>query len=428
MALHAFVVMPFGLKAGIDFNRVYAEYIRPALEGAGFDVFRADEETRAGNIRTDMFQELLVADVVVADLSIDNANVWYELGVRHALRARGVIQVQCSRDYMPFDVCVDRTLRYHIKDGTPAPATLEADRKALADCATETISAWHGRKVSPVYHLLRVLRPPGHLPEDLAAQLQIEQPWPSAWRRRKIKQIVAKRADTGSTWPLINHPRGKYYAHNSPILLRNAVRASTAAPTYFVPEKFDVGFGEPGAFVDGGVSMANNPALQLFLVATLKGFPFRYPTGEHRLLLVSVGTGVWQRKDDVDAVADGKLWNWAQEVPSMLMEDASWQNQLLLQYLSRSSTPWLIDREVGDLSTDLLTPEPALTYLRYNVALETAALQAVGLPTLAAKAEALREMSDASNREALALIGDTAAAQQVRDEHFPDAFNLTTAE
>ena len=88
MAYHAFVAMPFGIKEQIDFNRVYGELIKPALEDAGFEVFRADEEMRAGDIRTDMFQELLMADLVVADLSIDNPNVWYELGVRHALRAR----------------------------------------------------------------------------------------------------------------------------------------------------------------------------------------------------------------------------------------------------------------------------------------------------------------------------------------------------
>src|SRR4249920_1814783 len=132
MALHTFVAMPFGQKENIDFNKIYSEYIKPALEGAGFEVFRADEEQRAGDIRTDMFQELLLADLVVVDLSIDNPNVWYELGVRHGLRPRGVIQVQCKRDYMPFDVYVDRTLRYTIKDGTPDPATLEDDKKALA--------------------------------------------------------------------------------------------------------------------------------------------------------------------------------------------------------------------------------------------------------------------------------------------------------
>lgn len=160
MALHAFVVMPFGRKEEIDFNAVYADYIKPALERVGCTVFRADEEQRAGNIRTDMFQELLLADLVVADLSIDNPNVWYELGVRHGLRSRGVIQVQCKRDYLPFDVYVDRTLRYHIKDGVPDPQFLEADQKALTTFAKETIDSWRERKVSPVYHLLRFLQEP----------------------------------------------------------------------------------------------------------------------------------------------------------------------------------------------------------------------------------------------------------------------------
>ena len=160
MPYHVFVAMPFGVKEGIDFNRVYADLIKSSLEGAGFEVFRADEEERAGNIRIDMFQELLLADLVVVDLSIDNPNVWYELGVRHALRPRGVIQIQGKRDHLPFDVYVDRALRYRLKDGALDPAQLEDDKKKLADFATATMEAWHGRKVSPVYQLLPNLKPP----------------------------------------------------------------------------------------------------------------------------------------------------------------------------------------------------------------------------------------------------------------------------
>ncbi len=160
MGLHVFVVMPFGVKEGINFNRVYSEYIKPALEAEGFEVFRADEEVRAGNIRTDMFQELLIADLVVADLSIDNPNVWYELGVRHGLRSRGIVQIDAKRDYMPFDVYTDRKLRYSLKDGAPDPATLEEDKKKLGRMARETVEAWHGRKISPVYHLLSRLQEP----------------------------------------------------------------------------------------------------------------------------------------------------------------------------------------------------------------------------------------------------------------------------
>jgi len=123
---HAFVAMPFGTKPGpkdpevkgsdaeaplIDFNRVYGEYIKPALESARFEAFRADHDVRAGDIVTDMFQELLVADLVVADLTIDNPNVWYELGVRHALRARGVVIVCGGTVTTAFDLYTDRKLR-----------------------------------------------------------------------------------------------------------------------------------------------------------------------------------------------------------------------------------------------------------------------------------------------------------------------------
>jgi tetratricopeptide (TPR) repeat protein len=160
MASHVFVAMPYGRKQDIDFDAVYADYLKPALAGAGFEVFRADEEERAGDIKTDMFQELLLADLVVVDLTIDNPNVWYELGVRHALRARGVLLVQSDRTYQPFDTYTDRKLRYHLKDGRPDPQHVEADRAALAGMALATMESWHGRPISPVYLLLKDLREP----------------------------------------------------------------------------------------------------------------------------------------------------------------------------------------------------------------------------------------------------------------------------
>lgn len=158
MKQHAFIAMPYGTKEGIDFDRIYADYLRPALEAAGLEVFRADEEEAAGSILTDMFQELLVADLVVAELTLDNPNVWYELGVRHALRSRGVILVQSARDKQPFDIYTERKLRYSLKDGAPDPATLEDDRRRLTAMARSTLESWFGHRVSPVFQLLPQLQ------------------------------------------------------------------------------------------------------------------------------------------------------------------------------------------------------------------------------------------------------------------------------
>lgn len=165
MKPHAFVAMPFGTKkdsqgAEIDFNHVYDNLIKPALETAGVEVFRADKDERAGDIRTDMFQELLIADLVVADLTLDNPNVWYELGVRHALRARGVILICGGQVTTAFDLYTDRKLRYSIKNGKPDLATIEQDKRSLTNMVIATMESWRDRKVSPVYHLLPNLQEP----------------------------------------------------------------------------------------------------------------------------------------------------------------------------------------------------------------------------------------------------------------------------
>ena len=165
MKLHAFVAMPFGTKPDpdgkpIDFNRIYDELLRPALERVGLDVIRADEEQRAGDIRVDMFQELLMADLVLVDLTLDNPNVWYELGVRHALRARGVVLTLGPRGTKPFDIYTDRKLGYRLKDGAPDPDHLAADIAALAEMTRETLEAGPERVVSPVYALLPNLAEP----------------------------------------------------------------------------------------------------------------------------------------------------------------------------------------------------------------------------------------------------------------------------
>jgi hypothetical protein len=89
-----------------------------------------------------------------------------------------------------------------------------------------------------------------------------------------------------------------------------------------------VGAGQIGVFVDGGVSMANNPALQLFLMSTLKGFRFNWQTGEDKLLLVSVGTGAWKPIPEWTQSPVHPNSHGPNASPSVLMEDANHQINL----------------------------------------------------------------------------------------------------
>ena len=101
--MHAFIVRPFGTKSGIDFDRVEEELIGPALKQVGFSGGTTGEFLQQGNIRTDMFELLLIADLVVADISIHNANVFYELGIRHAFRDKCTVLIKSKGDEVPFD-------------------------------------------------------------------------------------------------------------------------------------------------------------------------------------------------------------------------------------------------------------------------------------------------------------------------------------
>ena len=163
---HAFVVMPFGTKYGAEgqvynFNAIYQDLIKPALIDAGFEPFRADDETATGDILTDMFQELLLADLAICDLSIDNANVFYELGIRHAFRKRGVVHIQAGRAYMPFDIFNVRTIPYNIgEDGLPDPDHLEKDIQAIARTCRDTWATDKDAIHSPVFNLLTGLDEP----------------------------------------------------------------------------------------------------------------------------------------------------------------------------------------------------------------------------------------------------------------------------
>ncbi len=150
-----FVLMPFGQKpdfAGsiIDFDAVYREVIGPAIETAGFEPIRADEEMTGGIIHKPMFERLALCEYAVADLTTANANVFYELGVRHAVRPWTTVLMFAEGGRLPFDVAQLRAIPYRLEAGKPANA--DATRATLAK---QLAAAARARASdSPVFQLL----------------------------------------------------------------------------------------------------------------------------------------------------------------------------------------------------------------------------------------------------------------------------------
>lgn len=131
-----FVLMPFGTKTdesgrAIDFDRVYNEVLKPGIQGAELEPIRADQETFGGIIHKPMFERLMLCDYAVADLTTANANVFYELGIRHGIRPYSTVLVFAQGMRLPFDVAPLRGLPYNLGPAG-APETAEADAKALA--------------------------------------------------------------------------------------------------------------------------------------------------------------------------------------------------------------------------------------------------------------------------------------------------------
>ena len=237
---------------------------------------------------------------------------------------------------------------------------------------------------------------------------------------------VTKRLDTFSTWPVLNNPRGHFFSGNR-FLVKDIVRASTAAPSYFEPEIVDVGSGQKGIFVDGGMSMMNNPSLQLFLAATLKGFNLNWETGDDKLLIVSVGTGRRDKKLIGKKYEDPNLLVTAGLAPDQFMTDANELVELMMHFIGRGLGPLRqIDEEVGDLSQDAINGQKSFSDLRYNVNMHPDTFRRLKLEGIEKQnIEDLMNMDAAKNVDELMTIGEAAAADAVMPAHFPKYFNLS---
>ncbi len=170
MGLNAFVIRPFGTKdvalpgenrviegqpvrvsrlTSVDFDAIDRELITPALAQLGIAAKTTEAVVEAGNIREDMFHLLMTADLVVADVTVHNPNVFYELGIRHAFRDKFTFLIRSAGNEYPFDLKTDRYFEYdHLK---PAES-----REKLAQAVRATLAS--ERADSPVFRLLPRMR------------------------------------------------------------------------------------------------------------------------------------------------------------------------------------------------------------------------------------------------------------------------------
>ncbi|MCP5107757.1 MAG: DUF4071 domain-containing protein, partial [bacterium] len=120
-----FVLMPFGESTDVsgmivDFDAVYRELIHPAIRQVGLEPIRADEEKTRGMINKPMFERLILCEYAVADLTTANADIFYMLGVRHAVRPYKTLHIFNGKMQLPFDNHMLRAIAYKLdRDGRP---------------------------------------------------------------------------------------------------------------------------------------------------------------------------------------------------------------------------------------------------------------------------------------------------------------------
>jgi tetratricopeptide (TPR) repeat protein len=143
-----FVIMPFGKKLDeadveVNFDEVYEKFIKPTVEGEGLKCIRCDEVDEAGNIHKTMFQLIWHADVAIADVSIPNPNVFYELGIRHALRNGVTVIIRNKNATLPFNIVNMNAVEYDFAGGKGDDEAQTRIRKAISTGLKEGRSDSH---------------------------------------------------------------------------------------------------------------------------------------------------------------------------------------------------------------------------------------------------------------------------------------------
>ena len=216
-----FVVMPFGVRAipdgsgkTYDFDKVYRVLIQRAIQESGMAPIRADERVGSALIHIDMFRDLRDRSVVLADLSLDNPNVFYELGIRHVMSSNGTVLICRSGSVLPFDVKLSRVIFYEF-DG----ASLDWDEveRVVKHLKVALQEARKGLPDSPVYALLEsVLRERSGAGQELGAPTRPEYT-PDAEPLTRYQELLADYWTVGGESPkvLFDLHRGSVFGMRS---------------------------------------------------------------------------------------------------------------------------------------------------------------------------------------------------------------------
>lgn len=238
---------------------------------------------------------------------------------------------------------------------------------------------------------------------------------------KTLLMMVMRNATTDSPWPISNNPNARYNARsradcNLNLPLWRLVRASTAAPTYFPPEQ--IACGEHNfIMVDGGVTTYNNPAFQLFLMATVEPYALNWKTRSAQdMLVVSIGTGTSpQAKGTLTPDEMNLLFN-ATTIPSALMFAALNEQDFLCRVFGKCLAGDPLDREIGDMiGKGGPLADKLFTYLRYNAELTREGLDALGLPMI--DPEDVQKLDSVAHKAELQEVGRAVAAK-VLPSHF----------
>jgi predicted acylesterase/phospholipase RssA len=255
---------------------------------------------------------------------------------------------------------------------------------------------------------------------------------------RTLLMMVTRNASTDSHWPLSNNPRAKYNLRvgadgkarttNLDMPLWQLIRASTAAPVFFPPEEIHVpGVPKPFMFMDGGITVYNNPAFQLFLMATLPAYNLGWPAGEKDLLLISLGTGLCESANlDLGKHQMNLMYN-VEATPAALMRAATVEQDILCRVVGRARSGCglpEIDSEIGDLVDDRAPLAHKLfSYARYNVELSEKGLRELGLYDpdkipCGIEPKSVQPLDDVSHLGELERVGRAAAQRCVSIDDF----------